>query len=119
MKTLERDIHTIDAEGQVPGRIATAVVRLLIGKHKPSFAPNVDGGDHVQVTNATKMKIGPKKATQKIYYRHTTFASGLKMRSLKQLMETDPSKVIKEAVSRMLPKNKHRSARLKRLIVKN
>lgn len=119
MKDLTRDIHTLDAQGQAPGRLATTAVRLLIGKHKPSFAPNVDGGDHVQVVNASQMKIHPGKETQKIYYRHTTYASGLKKRTLKQLMDTDPSKVLKAAVSRMLPKNKHRSARLKRLVVKN
>ncbi|MBI5793697.1 50S ribosomal protein L13 [Candidatus Uhrbacteria bacterium] len=118
MKTLERDIHTIDAQGKVPGRLATTVVHLLIGKHKPSFTPNVDAGDYVQVTNASKMKIHPVKEA-KIYYRHTTYASGLKMRTLKGLMASDPSKVLREAVSRMLPKNKQRSPRLKRLTIKN
>ena len=119
MKELPRNIHTIDADGLPPGRLATTVVRLLIGKHKPSFVPNVDAGDHVQVVNASKMKIHPKKETQKIYYRHTTYASGLKKRTLGGLMATDPSKVLKAAVSLMLPKNKHRSPRLKRLLIKN
>lgn len=119
MKEPTRDIHTIDADGMVPGRLATTVVRLLIGKHKAAFTPNIDAGDHVQVVNASKMKIYPAKLTQKLYYRHTTYASGLKIRSLKSLMDTDPSKVLKAAVSRMLPKNKQRSARLKRLVVKN
>jgi large subunit ribosomal protein L13 len=119
MKDASRNIHTLDADGQVPGRLATTVVRFLMGKHKPDFVPNVDGGDHVQVTNASKMKIHPAKETQKIYYRHTTYASGLKTRSLGQLMDTDPSKILKAAVSRMLPKNKHRSERLKRLLIKN
>lgn len=119
MKDLTRDIHTLDADGMVPGRLATTIVRFLIGKHKASFTPHMDGGDHVQVVNASKMKIHPAKETQKLYYRHTTYASGLKIRSLKHLMDTDPSKVLKAAVSRMLPKNKQRAARLKRLVVKN
>ncbi|MBI4438065.1 50S ribosomal protein L13 [Candidatus Uhrbacteria bacterium] len=118
MKDATRDIHTIDAEGKVPGRLATSVVRLLIGKHKASFAPNVDGGDFVQVVNAASMKIHPVKES-KVYYRHTTYASGLKQRTLKGLMATDPSKILREAVSRMLPKNKQRSPRLKRLTIKN
>ncbi|MFA4845991.1 MAG: 50S ribosomal protein L13 [Patescibacteria group bacterium] len=119
MKDLSRNIHTLDAKDQAPGRLATTIVRLLIGKHKPSFVPNVDHGDHVQVLNASKMKIHHAKLTQKVYYRHTTYASGLKKRTLKELMTTDPSKVLIAAVSRMLPKNKQRSQRLKRLLIKN
>lgn len=119
MKEIQRNIHTIDAQGKVPGRLATQIVRLLIGKHKASFVSNVDAGDHVQVINASKMVIDPKKLTQKIYYRHTTFASGLKKQNLKQVFEKDPADVLVRAVSRMLPKNKQRTPRLKRLVVKN
>ncbi len=119
MKELHRDIHTLDAQGKVPGRLATQIANLLIGKHKTSFVSHVDGGDLVQVINAGKMIIHPKKLTQKVYYRHTTFAGGLKMKTLKQVFEKDPSDVLRRAVSRMLPKNKQRTPRMKRLVVKN
>jgi large subunit ribosomal protein L13 len=119
MKELERDIHTIDAEGKTPGRLATQVVNLLMGKHRASFTPNVDAGDHVQVMNAAKMTITGKKIDQKVYYRHTEYGEGLKITPLSRLWAKDPSDVLRRAVSRMLPKNSHRKERLKRFVVKN
>ncbi|MEK7615025.1 MAG: 50S ribosomal protein L13 [Patescibacteria group bacterium] len=119
MKELERDIHTIDAEGKTPGRLATYIAKVLIGKHKPTYTPNLDAGDHVQVINASKMKLTGKKVEQKVYHHHTTFASGLRTVSLKTLMSSRPSEVLVRAVSRMLPKNKLRNERMKRLLIKN
>ena len=119
MKSIARNIHTIDAEGKAPGRLATEVVGLLMGKHKPSFTPNIDGGDHVQVINASKMHLTGKKMDQKMYYRHTAYASGLRVTPIKRIWAKDPSEVLIRAVSRMLPKNSHRNERLKRFIVKN
>jgi large subunit ribosomal protein L13 len=116
---MQREIHTIDAEGKAPGRLATEIATLLIGKHKPEFTPNMDLGDHVQVTNASKMVITGKKMEQKNYYHHTGYAKGLRTMSLKRLWAKDPSEVLVRAVSRMLPKNKHRNERLKRLTVSN
>ena len=81
--------------------------------------PNVDTGDHVQIINAAKMAVDGKKMSQKVYYRHTTFAGGLKTKTLKQVFEKNPSDVLYRAVSRMLPKNKQRFARLKRLVINN
>ncbi|MBM5789488.1 50S ribosomal protein L13 [Candidatus Parcubacteria bacterium] len=119
MKTIDRDIHTIDATGKTPGRLATAIARLLIGKHRPSYAPNVDGGDHVQITNAAKMRLTGKKLEQKVYYRHTEYANGLKTQTMRSVWTKDPADVLRRAVSRMLPKNKLRAERMKRLVVKN
>lgn len=119
MKVMQREIHTIDAQGMAPGRLATEVVHLLIGKHKPSFVPHLDEGDHVQVINAGKMVITGKKVDQKVYSHHTTYAAGLRQMKLSTLWAKDPADVLRRAVSRMLPKNKHRSERLKRLAVTN
>lgn len=119
MKEPARDIYTIDATGKAPGRLATEVVCLLIGKHKVNFVSNVDGGDHVQVIHAAKMKFSGKKMEQKVYQHHTAFAHGLRTTPLKRVWDADPADVVKRAVSRMLPKNSHRNERLKRLIVKN
>jgi len=119
MNSLERDIHTIDAEGKAPGRIATQIARILIGKHKASYTPNIDAGDHVQVLNASKMHVTGNKIEQKVYIHHTTFASGIRKVGLKHLMATNPADVVRRAVSRMLPKNKLRNERMKRLVVKN
>lgn len=119
MSKVERNIHTIDAEGKAPGRIAAEVAPLLIGKHKPDFMPNVDGGDHVQIVNASKMKITGKKLDQKMYYRHSGYAGGLKEEKMSEVFANDPAEVLRRSISRMLPKNKHRNERMKRLAVSN
>jgi large subunit ribosomal protein L13 len=119
MKDLKRDIHTIDAQNKAPGRLATEIALFLIGKHKTSFTPHIDEGDHVQVINAGKMSLTGKKLEQKVYYHHTTFAKGLRTTKMSTLWEKDPSEVLRRAVSRMLPKNKHRNERMKRLQVSN
>lgn len=119
MPSIQREIHTIDAQGKVPGRLATQIVTLLIGKQKTGFTPHIDQGDHVQVVNASRMKIHAGKLEQKVYHHHTTFARGLRTQTLKRLVAENPSDIIRRAVSRMLPKNNQRSARLKRLVVKN
>lgn len=119
MNEIQRNIHTIDAQDQAPGRLATEIAKLLIGKHKPSFVSHIDAGDHVQIMNAAKMRLTGKKLEQKNYFRHTTYAKGLRITSLKSLWSQDPSEVLRRAVSRMLPKNKHRTERMKRLVVKN
>ena len=116
---MSNEIHTIDAAGQAPGRLATEVTHILIGKHKPTFTPHIDDGDHVQVLNASKMVITGKKMDQKVYTHHTTYAKGLRQKKLSTLWAEDPADVLRRAVSRMLPKNKHRTERLKRLMVTN
>lgn len=118
-KEILRDIHTIDADGQTPGRLASKVAMILIGKNKASYAPNADEGDHVQILNASKMRFTGNKMNQKVYYHHTTHGQGLRTVGLKALWMKNPSEVLVRAVSRMLPKNKLRTERLKRLLVKN
>lgn len=116
---MQREIHTIDAEGKAPGRLATEIVRLLIGKHKPTYTPHIDDGDHVQVINTGKMMITGKKLDQKVYTHHTTYAKGLRQKKMSTVWAEDPGDVLRRSVSRMLPKNKHRNERLKRLVVTN
>lgn len=119
MADVQRPIHTLDAAGQAPGRLASRVALLLIGKHKPAFTPHVDLGDAVKVVNAAKMAVTGKKLEQTVYRHHTTYPRGLKEVGMKVVMKRDPSDVLRRAVSRMLPKNRHRTARLKRLNIAN
>jgi len=112
---MERDTHTIDAEGKVLGRLATEIAILLRGKHKPTFAPNKDMGDFVVVKNTGKIKITGRKLEQKKYYRHSGYLGHLKEIPLKKVFEEDPGKVLEIAVFGMLPKNKLRAEQIKRL----
>ena len=112
--------HTIDATAQSAGRLATEVARLLMGKHKASFTPNIDGGDIVQIVNASKISFSSaKKLEQKKYYRHSTYAHGLKTTSMQELFVKNPGEIIERAVSRMLPKNTFRARRMQRLSIQN
>ena len=118
MKKIERKLHTLDASGKAPGRVASAAARLLIGKHKRDYVPNIDMGDEVEIINAGKILLTGKKIEQKNYYKHSGYQGGLKTTSLKSLMVTDPADVLRRSVSRMLPKNRLRTPRMKRLNVK-
>ncbi|MDD3149413.1 MAG: 50S ribosomal protein L13 [Candidatus Gastranaerophilales bacterium] len=93
----------IDAEGQTLGRLATVIANILRGKNKPDFTPHVDTGDYVIVINADKIKISGKKETDKIYYHHTGYPSGLRSISFKDMMEKQPTKALEKAVKGMLP----------------
>ena len=112
-----RKWYILDADDQVLGRFATRVARLLMGKDKAIFTPHVDAGDFVIVLNAKKIRVTGKKLTDKIYHRHTFFPGGHKMRSLQQMMDRFPERVIELAVSRMLPKNRQQAVRMTRLHV--
>jgi large subunit ribosomal protein L13 len=112
---IKRKWFVADAKGKVLGRFAAQVVRILTGKNKPDYSPHVDSGDFVIVINADKFRVTGKKMDEKIYYRHSMYPAGLKAISLKLQMERDPTKVIYHAVSGMLPKNRLRARRLKRL----
>ncbi|MBI2551221.1 50S ribosomal protein L13 [Candidatus Uhrbacteria bacterium] len=115
MPSISRTTHTINASGQAPGRLASRIALILIGKNKAAYAPNLDIGDFVQVENAKEMRISETKAAQKHYYSHSTYAKGFKAKSMQSVMKTDITEVLRRAVSRMLPKNSHRVTRLKRL----
>lgn len=114
-KDIQRKWHLIDAKGKVLGRIASRIAQLLIGKNKPYFTPHLDCGDWVVVINAADVRVTGKKRSQKIYYRHSGYPSGLKALTFAQMMAKDPRQVISHAVAGMLPKNKLRKQRLKRL----
>src|SRR3984893_3932802 len=107
----------IDATNQVLGRLATQVARMLIGKDKPSFTPYLDSGDHVVVINADKVRMTGNKVEQKIYYSHSAYPGGLKEVPAKRLRESKSDWMIREAVLGMLPKNKLRARRAKKLRV--
>ncbi len=118
MAQIQRQKISIDATGKAPGRLATEIARLLIGKHKASFAPNVDAGDTVEVVNAGAMELTGKKMEQRVYYAHTGHPRGLSETSIKSVWLKDAADVLRRAVSRMLPKNSHRDPRMKRLTFK-
>ncbi len=107
----------IDAQNAILGRMATEIATLLRGKHKPIFSPHLDTGDHVIVVNASKMAIDPKKATDKLYHRHTGYPGGVRTRSLEETLARDPEKVVRLAVRRMLPKGPLGRQMLKKLKV--
>ena len=96
--------YVVDAEGQTLGRIATVIASTLRGKDKPTYSPHMDMGDFVVVINAEKVALTGKKETQKMYYRHSNYPGGLKQRSVRQVRETFPERIIESAVRGMLPR---------------
>lgn len=97
--------YLVDAEGATLGRLATVVASHLRGKHRPTFAPNYDHGDHVIVVNASKVTLTGKKLQDKMYRRHTGYPGGLKEVAAGKVLATHPERVIEWAVAGMLPKN--------------
>lgn len=117
MATLERKTYTVDASGKILGRLATDIAMHLMGKTSAAFQPNVDAGDAVVVTNVIKIKVTGGKFEEKKYYSHSGHPGGLKTKTMRTMWEKKPSDVLRAAVSRMLPKNKHRTARMLRLTI--
>ena len=111
----ERKWYLIDAEWKTLGRLAVEIAKRLIGKHKVSYSDHWDAGDFVVVVNAEKIKVTGKKLLQKIYYRHSWYKWNLKEFTLDWMLKNRPEKVIWLAVRWMLPKNKLRKRRMKRL----
>ncbi|MDA9651344.1 50S ribosomal protein L13 [Pelagibacteraceae bacterium] len=108
----------IDADGIVLGRLASKVSMILRGKHKPSFTPHADCGDHVIIINAEKIKFTGKKLDDKIYYWHTGHPGGIKSRTARQIIEGKfPDRVIRMAVKRMIPKGPLGSVQLSNMKV--
>jgi large subunit ribosomal protein L13 len=95
----------VDAEGQTLGRLATQIASWLRGKHLPTFAEHLDLGDFVVVVNASAIRVTGNKATQRLYYRHSTYPGGLKSVALGELLAKHPERVIKHTVRGMLPHN--------------
>ncbi len=104
-ETVKRDWFVVDAEGKTLGRLATEVASRLRGKHKPEYTPHVDTGDYIVVVNAEKVRVTGRKATDKMYHRHTGYIGGLKSVSFEKLIDHKPEQVIELAVKGMLPKN--------------
>ena len=98
--------HIIDANGKVLGRIATAAARLLQGKHKASYTPFIDTGDHVVVVNAAKVKLTGRKEDQKVYRQHSGYEGGLREERARLVRARRPEKLVEDAVQGMLPKTK-------------
>jgi len=112
----DRNWYLVDAKKDNLGRIASKVSRLLQGKHKAEFSPQLDSGDFVVIVNTKYLKVShPSKWKNKIYYHHTGYPGGIKDETLKEAFDKDPSEIVRRAVYRMLPKNKLRSGRIKRL----
>ena len=103
---ISRVWHVVDATDLPLGRLASEVATILRGKHKPTYAPHVDGGDFVIVVNAEKVAVTSNKSQTKIYYRHSGYPGGIKAETFENLRERRPEAIIERAVTGMLPKNK-------------
>jgi large subunit ribosomal protein L13 len=114
---IDRGWWLIDATDQPLGRLATRVATLLSGKHKPTWSPHLDTGDHVIVINAARVKVTGNKLSQKRYYRHSNYPGGLREESLADLLARKPERVIESAVKGMLPSNRLGRAMYRKLRV--
>lgn len=101
---VERKWYVVDAAGKTLGRLASEVASILRGKHKPTYTPHVDTGDHVIIINAEKIELTGKKLTDKIYYRHSQHPGGLKSRTALEMRTNYPEKMLELAIRGMLPK---------------
>lgn len=113
---IDRKYHLFDASGKRLGRLATEIVRILMGKHKVSYAPHIDGGDFVAIINADSVTI-TSKPEDKIYHRFSGYPSGISSVTFKDQMKKDSRKVLWQAIYNMLPKNSLRNRMLKRLFI--
>lgn len=109
--------HTIDATNQRLGRLAAQIAHILQGKHCVDYDPRLAGGDSIVIKNASKIALSGKKINQKIYYYHTGYMGHLRERSVREMLAKHPERVIQWAVYNMLPKNRLRPKRMKRLKV--
>jgi len=116
-KSADRRWHVIDAQGQVLGRVSTLAARLLQGKHKASYTPFIDTGDHVVVINAAEVKLTGRKEDQKIYRRHSGYEGGLREERAAVVRQRKPERLVEEAVRGMLPKTKLGDAMYRKLKV--
>lgn len=103
---IERSWLIVDAEGLVLGRLATEVATRLRGKHKPTFTPNLDTGDHVIIVNADKVVLTSGKADRKLVHRHSGYPGGLKSQTYADLMAKKPEEAVRKTIKGMLPKTR-------------
>ena len=116
-KDIKRKWHLVDLKGKVLGRSASEIAKILMGKHKPSFASHLDMGDYVVAINAGKIVLTGRKKDQKVYYKHSGYPGGFKEIKISKWLKESPQNVIKNAVSGMLPKNRLHQDRMRRLKV--
>ena len=116
-KQIKRDWKVIDLKEKVLGRVAVEIAKYLTGKHKPTYSPHLDQGDYVVAINASNLILTGKKTEQKVYRHHTGRPGGFREIPFKQMFSNNPNEVVIHAVKGMLPKNKLRDPRLKRLKV--
>jgi large subunit ribosomal protein L13 len=114
---IRHDWYVVDASDQVLGRLATAVARVLSGKHRPNWVAHLDTGDFVVVTHAERVKLTGRKEESKVYHRHTGFPGGLKTTAAPEVRSKHPERLIEEAVRGMLPKTKLGRRQFKKLKV--
>lgn len=114
---IKREWWVVDASVMPLGKLAVVIADKLMGKSKVTYTPHIDNGDYVVVVNAKDIVVTGNKMVDKKYYRHSGYPGGLKELKLEEVLEKDPSRVIREAVKGMLPKNKLAAERLKRLRV--
>ncbi len=103
---IERDWYVVDADGLTLGRMATEIARILRGKHKPTFAPHMDMGDHVIVVNADKIVLSSGKAEVKEIHTHSGYPGGLKTRTYREALDRKPADTVRKSITGMLPKNR-------------
>ena len=115
--SLKRNWFLVDADGQTLGRLASEIANLLRGKNKPSFTPHLDTGDFVIVVNAEKIEVSGKKASQKLYRRHSGRPGGMKIEKFETLRDRIPERIIEQAVKGMLPHNSLGRQQFKKLKV--
>ncbi len=114
---VQHDWYIVDASGQRLGTLAVRIARALSGKHKPTWTPHVDDGDHVVVINAEKIELGGQKWDKKLYYRHSGYPGGLRRQTAREILEKKPERLLENAVRGMLPTNRMREQQLRRLNV--
>jgi large subunit ribosomal protein L13 len=112
---VERRWYVVDAEGQTLGRLATKIAQVLRGKNKPQYTPHVDTGDFVVVVNAERVVVTGRKAEQKLYRRHSGYPGGLKTTTYEQMMERQPTEILRKAVRGMMPKTRLARQQLRKL----
>lgn len=118
MTSIKRKKIEVDATDMAPGRLATQIATILMGKNKPNYDPRLDCGDKVVVLNAKFMRFSGKKIDQKVYRHHSMHPGGLKETPAKKVMKENPEKVVSLTVVKMLPKNKFRTDRMNRISFK-
>ncbi len=113
----QHDWYVVDAAGLRLGTLAVRIARALSGKHKPTWTPHIDDGDHVIVLNAAKVELGGNKWDQKVYHRHSGYPGGLRTETAAEVKQKYPERLVERAVRGMLPTNKMRDVQLRRLKV--